>query len=129
MEDEFFGKFQDLDVWKMAHELRLKIYILTNFLPKSEEYNIISQIRRSSCSIGANIAEGHGRYHFQENIQFCRQARGSLEETKDHLIFIRDAKLIKKVSSIEHLLNLCEQIRLKLNGYIGYLKKCKINNS
>jgi len=91
-----YKKCEDLDVWKLAHELRLKVYIIAKFLPKDERYGLMSQIKRSSESISANIAEGHGRFHFQENIQFCRVARGSLSETKDHLIFIRDAKLIKK---------------------------------
>jgi four helix bundle protein len=120
-----FKSFEDLDVWRLAHELRLKVYTIAKYLPEDERYGIASQIKRSATSVAANIAEGHGRYHFQENIQFCRQARGSLAETRDHLIFIKDAGLIKKVSSIEHLLNLCEQTRRLLNGYIGYLKRCK----
>lgn len=123
-----YQDFTQLDVWKLAHELRLKVYILSKFLPKDELYGITSQIKRSADSIGANIAEGHGRFHFQENIQFCRQARGSLEETKDHLMFIKDAELIKKKSSIDYLLQLCEQTKLKLNGYINYLQKCKHQN-
>ncbi|PIR75836.1 MAG: four helix bundle protein [Candidatus Magasanikbacteria bacterium CG_4_9_14_0_2_um_filter_42_11] len=87
------------------------------------------QVCRSVSSIAANIAEGHGRFHFQENIQFCRQARGSLLETKDHLIFIRDAQLLVGVSheGIDELLELCVQIYAKLNGYIAYLKKRKNN--
>ena len=120
-----FKDFTDLDVWKLGHELRLKVYILIRYLPKDERYNVISQVKRSAGSVCPNIAEGYGRFHYQESIQFCRQARGSLEETKDHLIFIRDAKLIKKISSVEHLINLCDQTKVKLNGYISYLKKRK----
>lgn len=128
MVEKKYGDFTELDVWKLAHELRLKIYVLIKYLPRDEQYNIASQIKRSSASICSNIAEGHGRFHFQENIQFCRQARGSLEETRDHLIFIKDSQMIKKVSSIEYLVNVCEQIKLKLNGYIGYLKRCKLDD-
>ncbi|MDD2757862.1 MAG: four helix bundle protein [Patescibacteria group bacterium] len=127
MEENKFGGFTELDVWKMAHELRIKINIITKFIPISDRH-IISQIKRSSCSVATNIAEGHGRYHFQENIQFCRQARGSLSETIDHLLYIQDTKLIKKLSSIEHLINLCEQIMIKLNAYIKYLKNCKLSS-
>lgn len=125
--EDKYKSYEELDVWKLAHDLRLKVYVIAKFLPKEETYGLISQIKRSATSICANIAEGYGRFHFQENIQFCRMARGSLSETKDHLIFIKDAKLIKKISSIEHLIDLCEQIRRKLNGYIGYLKRCKTN--
>lgn len=113
--------FTKLEVWELSHELRLKINLLIKYLPNY----LANQIIRSACSVSANIAEGHGRYHFQENIQFCRQARGSLEETKDHLLFIKDAKIIKKSGSIEHLITLCEQIKPLLNGYIAYLKKQK----
>ncbi len=80
-----FKSFEDLEVWRLAHELRLKVYTLTRFLPDDEKYGISSQIKRSATSVAANIAEGHGRYHFQENIQFCRQARGSLAETRDYI--------------------------------------------
>jgi len=122
-----YKDFTTLDVWKLSHDMRLKVRILINFLPSDEKYNVGSQILRSSNSIPSNIAEGHGRFHYQENIQYCRQARGSLEETRSHLIYIKEANLIKKISSIEHLIDLCEQIKIKLNGYIGYLKKCKKN--
>ena len=124
-----YRDFTELDVWKMAHELRLKINILASFLPKDEKYGVGSQIKRSAPSVCANIAEGHGRFHYQENIQYCRQARGSLDETRDHLIYIRDAGMIKKVSSVDHLIELCKQIKMKLNGYIAYLKKCKLDDN
>ena len=120
-----YKDFTELDVWKMAHDLRLKVRIIVKFFPKDDQWDVGRQIIRSSESVSANIAEGHGRFHFQENIQFCRQARGSLEETRDHLLYIKDANLIKKVSSIEHLIDLCEKIKIKLNGYIAYLKRCK----
>jgi four helix bundle protein len=54
-------------------------------LPTEEKYNVISQMRRAALSVTNNIAEGHGRYHFQENIQFLRQSRGSLDELLDDL--------------------------------------------
>ena len=100
---------------------------MSKYLPLEERYGMISQVCRSVSSIAANIVEGHGRFHFQENIQYCRQARGLLLEIKDHLIFIRDVKLIVGVSDegIEELLELCETIHAKLNGYIAYLKRRK----
>lgn len=119
-----FRDFTELEAWKRAHEIRLKVVILSKFLPKNE-FDLIRQIKRSADSIAANIAEGYGRFHYQENIQYCRQARGSLEETRDHLIYTRDAKMIKKISSVDHLINLCLECRKILNGYIAYLKKAK----
>ncbi len=122
-----YKDFTELEVWQMSHDIRLKVRILVNYLPADERYNVGSQILRSSNSTPSNIAEGHGRFHFQENIQFCRQARGSLEETRSHLLYIRDANLINKTSSVEHLIDLNKQTKIKLNGYIGYLKSCKSN--
>lgn len=64
--------FEELEVWKVARNLRIEVRKLYLKFPKNEEYSLTSQIKRSSRSITANIAEGHGRYHYQENIQFCR---------------------------------------------------------
>jgi four helix bundle protein len=78
----------------------------------------------ASRSINANIAEGYGRYYYQDNIRFCRIAKGSLEETLEHLITAYDEKYI----SIEILKAAKEQHEncLKLlNGYIRYLNKTK----
>ena len=115
----------ELNVYQLAEDLSDLIWYAYDSWPEKVQRTTGYQIIRSSDSIAANIAEGHGRFHYQENIQFCRQTRGSLMETKDHLIFIKELGFIKKVSSIDYLLDLCEQTRMKLNGYIGYLKICK----
>ncbi|MCF8332087.1 MAG: four helix bundle protein [Bacteroidales bacterium] len=78
--------FEDLELYKECRNFRIEISNLVKTFPNDEKYRIANQILRSSRSITANIAEGHGRYHYQENIQFCRQARGSLTETLEHLI-------------------------------------------
>jgi four helix bundle protein len=70
--------FKDLEVWKAARDLRREFYILAKVLPDVEKYGLASQIRRAATSVTANIAEGFGRYGYQENAQSCRQARGSL---------------------------------------------------
>ncbi len=64
--------FKDLDVWKAARELRRKIYNLAKSLPDSEKFGLSSQLRRAGVSVTANIAEGFGRFGYQENVQFCR---------------------------------------------------------
>ena len=67
--------FENLEVYKLAQEYRKKIYKLTHKLPKEEQYNLVVQMRKAALSLTNNIAEGHGRYHYQENIQFVRQSR------------------------------------------------------
>lgn len=116
--------FTDLIVWQKSHQLMLDVYKFTDILPKEEKYNRVSQMKRSSSSSPANIAEGFGRYHYQENIQFCRQARGSLEETINHIIAAKDLEQAPK-AECDLLLKQCEEIRILLNGYIKSIKEIK----
>jgi four helix bundle protein len=118
--------FEDLEIWKTSRRLRNDIREMTSAFPKEERYSLTDQILRSSRSVNANIAEGFGRFNHQENIQFCRIARGSLFETLDHLICANDCRYI----SDEQLAVLkidCEHCLKLINGYIAYLKKAKAN--
>lgn len=117
MDGKKIRNFEDLIVWQKAHQLMIHVYTFTELLPRDEKYNRISQLKRSSSSTPANIAEGFGRYHYQENIQFCRQARGSLEETRNHIIAARDLSQAPE-SECEKLLKKSEELRLVLNSYI-----------
>lgn len=63
---------------------------LIPLLPKEEKYDLADQVRRSSKSVPANIAEGAGRYYYMDNVRFCYNAPGSLDETLNHLIAARD---------------------------------------
>ena len=114
----------DLEVWKKARAFRNEISKLSKSFPSEEKYKLVDQIIRSSRSISANIAEGHGRYHFQENIQFCRTARGSLLETFDHLTVALDEGYLSEDNFIIYNAQYEELIKM-LNGYITYLKKRK----
>lgn len=120
------NSFEDLECWKEARNLRLfvKNSIISN-IPNEEKYSLISQIRRSSRSVGNNIAEGYGRYNFQENIQFCRIARGSLFETLDHAIIALDEGYITQ-EMFDDLKDIHSKALLILNGYIKYLKNQKL---
>ena len=89
--------FEDVKAWQLARELRKNIYKITNNFPKEELYCLTSQIRRSAISIHSNIAEGYGRYNFQENIQFCRVARGSVNEVLDQLYVALDERYIDEI--------------------------------
>ncbi len=90
----------------------------------SEKFALSSQMKRSSRSVGNNIAEGFGRFHFQENIQFCRMARGSLNETLDHGIIALDENYISEMQ-LKELRNIHDKTLLILNGYIKYLQTAK----
>ena len=82
-----FNHFYDLPVYKVCRELRKKIpLIVRKHFPKTEIFHLNAQVLDWSRSVTSNIAEGFGRFHYQENIQFCRQSRGSLTETLKHMI-------------------------------------------
>jgi four helix bundle protein len=119
-----FKTFQDLDVWQAARGLRQQVYALVKTLPPEEKYNLASQMRRAALSLTNNIAEGHGRYHFQENIQFLRQSRGSLEELLDDLTLCADEHYLPdtELKAIEIEVG---RVRALLNAYIGFLKERK----
>lgn len=116
--------FEDLDVWKKAREVRLFVWTICKKLPAEEKFGLSSQAKRSARSITNNIAEGYGRYFYQENIQFCRIARGSLQETLDHMIIAVDEELINTEELKAFRLLYDECLRL-LNGYIFYLNRVK----
>jgi four helix bundle protein len=115
---------EDLEIWKHTRELRKSISILTKSFPTEEKYRLTDQIIRSSRSCVANIAEGYGRFHFQESIQYCRQARGSLYETLEHICCAYDEKYINDETLNKMKQEISECIRI-LNGYILYLKNKK----
>ena len=125
-----YDHFYDLPVYQKCRLFRKNVsQIVKKNFPKSEDYHLKSQVLDSSRSITANIAEGFGRFHYQENIQFCRQSRGSLTETMDHLITAFDEEYIN--SDQLKILNEEYKACLKeLNIYIKYLKSAKeiINN-
>jgi four helix bundle protein len=121
-----YKSFEELEVYKAAREFRKKIYKLIKGLPPEEKYNLGDQMRRASLSLTNNIAEGHGRYHFQENIQFCRISRGSLMELIDDLNVCIDEGYFP-LAYMEELKAEGYTVNKILNGYIAYLKKGRIN--
>ena len=116
--------FEDLEVYKAARSFRQKIYSIAKILPTEEKFNLQSQMRRASLSLTNNIAEGHGRFHYQENIQFLHQSRGSLEELIDDLNACFDEKYITQDAADTIKIEAYGLLK-KLNGYITYLRKRK----
>ncbi len=117
--------FEKLMVWQKSHRLMLRIHheILPS-MPKDEKFDLTDQIRRSSKSIGANIAEGAGRFYYMDNVRFCYHARGSLDETLNHLIVCKDLNYCSE-AQYQNLRTEIEEIRRLLNGYITWLKSKK----
>lgn len=121
-----FWSFESLNVWQQAREIRNEIFQLYKSFPKEETYKLTNQMVRSSRSIGNNIAEGYGRYHYQENIQFCRQSRGFAYELIDHLITAQDCGYIDEIRHKSLREKIIGSIKLT-NGYIAYLNRQKSN--
>jgi four helix bundle protein len=119
--------FTDIEAWKLARKLRNAVYSIVKDLPTEERYDLASQLRRVAISCTANIAEGYGRFHFQENVQFCRISRGSMYEIQDHLITCLDNEYIAK-DKYESIWDFSKNAIRVLDGYIRYLKKQQSRN-
>lgn len=89
--------FEELNCWKEAVLLRKNLIPLIDSLPKQEEYRLKDQMIRCLRSVTNNIADGYGRFNYQENIQFCRISRGSQYEIIDHLIIATEQNYITEV--------------------------------
>ncbi len=109
--------FKDLEVWQAARELRAEMYKLAASLPDFEKYGLASQIRRAGTSVTPNIAEGFGRFGYQENAQLCRQARGSLYELRDHLTTCVDQNYLGPTEG-KRLDAMAQRVGQILNGYL-----------
>ena len=113
--------YRDLKVWQTAMDLAAECYLVTRSFPRSELYGMISQIRRSSASIPANIAEGHGRKTRSEYIQFLYIAQGSLRELETHLILSKRVNLTTS-DVIDSVLKQCESVGRMLSALIRSLE-------
>jgi len=115
------NNFEDLKVWKLAHQTVLETYKLSESFPKSEGYRITSQLLRAVVSIPTNIAEGMGRYSKKEFIQFLIIARGFVEECKYLFLLTKDLGYIteNKFNGLSESLN---SIGKMINALINSLR-------
>ena len=120
------ASFTQLETWKQARKIRLLISEIAKLLPSEEKFRLADQLIRCSRSIGNNIAEGHGRFHYQDNIRFCIIARGSLSETLDHIIVAQDEGFIPEETFVNFQQEYDQCLKL-LNGYIQFIKRKKNN--
>ncbi len=121
---EYIFGFENLEVYKRAREFRIEIYKLARKLPAEERFNLASQMRRAAVSVTNNIAEGHGRFHFQESIQFFRYSRGSVQELMDDLNVCLDERYEIEQRILELKAEAIEILKM-LNGYIAFLRRSK----
>jgi four helix bundle protein len=112
--------FRDLQVWQKAHQLTLMVYRLTASFPQTERYGLTTQLRRSSASVAANLAEGCGRNGDAELARFCAIAMGSASELEYHLLLARDLKLLK-VTDYAELARHTTEIKRMLTGLLQKL--------
>ncbi|MDD3678956.1 MAG: four helix bundle protein [Patescibacteria group bacterium] len=114
--------FRDLEIYQLANDLTLDVYEVIKDLPRSERYVLIDQLRRATTSIGANIAEGFGRYHTKEYIKFLYISRGSLMEVWHFLILAQKLGYVKEISSFETKIN---KLAVKINNLIRAISSKK----
>lgn len=122
MNEKSNQSFTELELWKKGRDLKNEIKELTQGYPPEEKYKLTDQTIRSSRSINATIAEGHGRYTFKDQVHFCIIARGSLSETYNHLIDALDCQYITS-DQLKYFKNKIDEVERLLNGYISYLRK------
>lgn len=121
MQESKLGSFEELSVWQKAHNLVLDVYKLTENFPSVEQFRLTDQLCRSASSIPANIAEGKGKNTIKEYLQFLYNARGSLEETKYHLILARDLGYVGN-HDFDEMADRYNETGRMLNGLINSLK-------
>jgi len=112
---------EDLVVYKLAIEISKLTWEIYNDLPKEHRYTQGSQFLEAADSIGANIAEGYGRYHYRDSLKFYYNSRRSLSEAK-HWITLFDQRGLSTKDKILKIKNIIEIEQLKLNNFINSIK-------
>jgi len=125
MRSDGIKDFSDLEVWKKAHSFTIGIYTITKRFPKDERFGLIDQIRRAASSIGANIAEGFGRYHSNDKIRFIYNSRGSISECMNHVHLAKGLEYIDENTLIA-LIRELNEMRMMLNGLTRAMRNTQL---
>lgn len=121
-----YYNLEDLEVYQLAETFSNEIWFIVNEWDYFAKDTIGKQIVRSADSIGANIAEGYGRYHYKENKNFCYFSRGSIIETKGWLNKSKTRNLLSEEQFVS-LFEKLQSIHLKLNAYLKFIGKANTN--
>jgi four helix bundle protein len=116
--------FRELKVWEKSHHLALSVYKATAGFPKEETYGLLSQIRRASVSIPANIAEGCGKIGDNEFTRYLVIAMGSASELEYELLLAHDPNYLED-EDYGKLTNELIEVRKMLNALIQKIKSSK----
>jgi four helix bundle protein len=119
-----FKAYTELQVWQKAHELALAVYRITERFPRSDQFGIVSQVRRSSSSVAANICENFGRGTTKEFLRSLQIARGELEEKCYFLFLNKDLGRISK-EEFDDFGELCDSVG-KLTNALGSSLKARL---
>jgi four helix bundle protein len=119
--EQVYRTFEDLEVYQVAREFRKSMYGVAKRLPDIEKFGLRSQIRRAALSLTNNIAEGHGRFHFLDQIKFMFQSRGSLEELLDDLNTCDDENYAPQ-TEVDALKEKGWEVHRLINGYVRFLR-------
>jgi four helix bundle protein len=114
--------WKDLIVWQKSHQFVLEIYRQTNNFPEKERFGLIQQLRRSASSIAANIVEGKSKKTDKEFASFLYNSRGSLEETRYHMLLARDLGYMNE-KEYESSEKLATEVSFLLNKLISSILK------
>jgi four helix bundle protein len=116
-----YRTFEDLEVYQAAREFRKAMYRVARRLPEVEKFGLTAHIRDAAVSLTNNIAEGHGRFHFLDQIKFMLTSRGSLEELLDDLNICLDENYLS-AEEVETLKSDGWRVHKLINGYIRFVR-------
>ena len=117
-----YKEYTELNVWLKSRELVNLIYTITTNFPQNEAFGLIIQMRRCAVSIPSNIAEGCGRNHSKDTLQFIYIARGSVYELETQTYISFDQKYINE-ETLNIVLDLISVNKKLINGFINYFQK------
>jgi four helix bundle protein len=121
MDQKPHRSFTELEVWKKAREFKKEMEALAKTFPAEEKFRLCDQLIKAARSINANIADGHDRFTYKDQLHFCIQARGSLSEVLNHLFDAFDSNYISEDQF--HIFKMkYKDVESLLNGYITYLR-------
>ncbi len=113
-------RFEDLSVWRKAHQVVLDIYRVTRGFPAEERFGLVAQLRRAAVSVAANIAEGFNRRTLRDKRNFYNIAQASAEETRYYVLLSRDLDYLRDYRSITEGL---DEVGRMLNGLLASLER------